>query len=238
MSVLRLLPFFRLPASYARWAAWIILVSGIIGSADSFYLVLQYMAALATDGDLTPCSPNTFINCTKTVQGSWAHLLGVPNPMLGMLWYSGWVLFGASRLLGTSFHRKSRVFCAIVLLAGAVFSYTLYLASILALRGVCPFCLLSTSLSTLILLSFVIDDTSYVDTLVTKRVRRAVTVFQVFSAGVFVIGLPLFLYDSMRWMIDATEAMKHWSFPVILALIAFMAAAHVTAYKTLRRTAR
>lgn len=238
MSIMRLLPFFRLPASHARWAAWIILVAGIIGSIDSSYLILQYMAALATDGDLTPCSPNTFINCTKTVQGSWAHLLGVPNPMFGMLWYSGWILFGASRLLGTSFSGKSRLFCAIVLLAGVAFSYTLYLASVLALRGVCPFCLLSTSLSTLILLSFAIDETSYVETLMTKSIRGAVTAFQIFSAGAFVIGLPLFLYDSMRWMTDPAEAMRHWSFPVIIALIVFMAGAHIVAFKTLKRAVR
>lgn len=222
--------------SSIRVAGWIILIAGIIGSADSFFLILQYLAALATQGEPTPCSPSSIVNCTKTVQGAWGHLLIAPNPLFGMLWYSGWILYGASRLLGTEFSKGTRVFAGIVLMLGVIFSYTLYLASVLDLRGVCPFCLTSTTLSTLIALAFFVDEHGYRDALLIPIVRRLVMAFQLFSVAAFVIGLPVFLGIFIPPLLNPIEALTHWSFPVMVALVLIMAVGHIWAFRILRRS--
>lgn len=234
MSLKSLLGFGK-PSAAMRAAAWMILFAGILGTIDSLYLVLQYIAAIVTQGEPTPCSPSSIVNCTKTVQGVWGHLLAVPNPLFGMLWYSGWILYGAARLLGTDFSKKTRIFSGVILGLGLVFSYTLYLASILSLRGVCPFCLASTTLSTLIALAFFVDERSYRDTLLTPVVRRFVTAFQLFSVAVFVIGLPVFLAMFIPPLLNPMEALTHWSFPVMVLLILMMTAGHLWAFRMLRK---
>lgn len=232
---LRTLFSFHHSRKTTRLAGWIILIAGIVGAADSFFLVLEYIAAIVTQGEPTPCSPSSIVNCTKTVQGAWAHLFVVPNPMLGMLWYSGWILFGAARLLGTDFSKHTRIFAGIVAVLGIIFSYILYLASVLSLRGVCPFCLTSTTASTLVLLAFLVDETSYDKNLLSSSVRTLTSLFQLFSIVSFVIGLPVFLAIFIPPLLHPIEALTHWSFPVMVALILIMGTSHVWTFKALRK---
>ncbi len=218
-----------------RATGWIILIAGIIGASDSFFLVLQYIAAIVTQGEPTPCSPSSIVNCTKTVQGAWAHLFVAPNPLFGMLWYSGWVLYGAARVLGTEFSKNTRILSGIILTLGLLFSYTLYLASVLDLRGVCPFCLVSTTCSTLIALALLVDETSYANNLLTPPVRTAGLVFQAISVLSFVIGLPVFLAIYIPPLLHPIEALTHWSFPVMVLLICTMGWANIWAYRHLQK---
>jgi len=219
-------------------AGILILIAAVLGTIDSFYLVLQYIAAIQTGGEATPCSPSTLVNCTKTVQGPWAHFFGPPNPMFGMLWYSGAILYGAAVMLGTRFSKNARLFIGVFLVLGAVFSYTLYLASVIALRGVCPFCLLSTTLSTVILLSFFVDDASGSDPVLKKPWHLLLYAYQAFSVAVFVIGLPVFLIVYIPLLLEPMEAMTHWSFPVMVVLIVVMAITHAWAFIRLRVSLR
>lgn len=211
-----------------------IAISALIGMIDASFLVLEYLAALANPGELTPCSPSSLVNCTKTVQGAWAHFVpGVPNPMFGMLWYSGFALYGIAIVLGTRFTPAARRFVGAVLIAGLLFSYRLYLASVLELRGVCPFCLGSTAASTLIALGFVVDDAA-ADRVVRGFWRGLFVAFQLCSIAVFVLGLPLFVGTSLPLLLNPWEAVLHWSFPVMALLVAIMAAAHMWAFRALR----
>lgn len=227
--------FFRRTRVSAVPAA-IILVAGLIGMVDSFYLLLEYLQVLMHPGETTPCTVNSIISCTLTVQGPWGHYFtGIPNPMWGMLWYSGVTGYGATRLLGAEFGRKARLFVGAVLLMGLLFSYRLYLASVLDLGGVCPFCLTSTTASTLILLAFGVDDRSYADSFVRGWVRACLHVFQGFSVVAFVIGLPLFLARGLSFIPDPGEVMRHWSFPTIVILVFAMACGHAWAFRRLRK---
>jgi uncharacterized membrane protein len=219
----------------AKIAAWLILVVGIIGTIDSTFLILQYIAAIATQGAPTPCSPSSIVNCTKTVQGIWGHVFIIPNPIFGMLWYTGWIFFGAARILKTEFSKNTRIFSGIILLLGLLFSYTLYAISVLELRGVCPFCLLSTTCATLIALGYLADETSYTKNLLTPVVRIIATTFQAISVVGFVIGLPVFLGIFIPPLLNPMEALTHWSFPAMIVLILTMAMGHIWAYRILRK---
>ncbi len=213
-----------------RIAVWTITILGLIGMIDSFFLVIEYMAAIATQGEPTPCSPSSLVNCTKTVQGSWAHILGgLPNPMFGMLWYTGAFTFGINRILGTKFSKESYNFVLIVLLLGVLFSYVLYLGSLFVLRGVCPFCLTSTTAATLITLAFVVDMKQEVG--LTKYWKHVFHVVQVVSIVFFVIGLPVFIGKYLPLLLEPMEAVKHWSFPTMIALVLAMGYGNYWAFK-------
>ncbi len=212
----------------------IIAVLAVLGMIDSTYLVVEYLAALATNGEPTPCSPNTLINCTKTVQGTWGHLLVAPNPLFGMLWYSGFALFGITSALGSTFSRGSRLFVGTVGIAGVAFSYILYLASVLALRGVCPFCLFSTTASTIVFLAFAVLETREKDSVLTPRHIRTIIAFQAFSFIAFVIGVPVFFAVYLPLLLNPWEAVVHWSFPVVLLIVGLMCAGHTWAFLELK----
>lgn len=215
--------------------ALVLLVCGLVGLLDSFYLVTEYFAALTSNGAETPCSPNSMVSCTKTVQGGWANLLGVSNPLFGMLWYGMWLMYGASRYLGSSFSRQTRLAVGALCDLGLLFSFTLYIASVTVLRGVCPFCLLSTMLSVIAALAFTLDDRTYTDAIVTDKWRPYIYGFQVFSVTVYCLGLIVFFSYYLPMLVQPMEAITHWSFPVILVLIATMAVGNYWAYKGLQK---
>jgi hypothetical protein len=105
----------------------------------------------------------------------------------------------------------------------------------LELGGVCPFCLTSTTASTLIVLAFFVDDASYRDSVLTKRLRKIVYLFQAFSCIAFVIGLPTFIALGLFRIPEPMEVLKHWSFPVMVALVLIMATGHAWAFRSLRK---
>ncbi len=220
-----------------RIAGWILFIAAAIGMIDACFLILEYLAALRYPGELTPCSPSSLVSCTKTVQGAWAHYVpGVPNPLFGALWYSAFTLYGLSIILGTRFTRSARKAVGVVLVAGLLFSYRLYLASVLELRGVCPFCLASTVASTLIALCVVVDDRFAADgPLVRGWLLWCFWLFQVFSVLAFVVGLPVFIGVYLPLLLTPWEAVLHWSFPVMAALVVVLAAGHLWAFRTLWR---
>lgn len=227
--------FRRRRTSYS-FAALVLAICAVIGMIDSFYLVLQYIQVLLHPGEATPCTVNTLVSCTKTVQGTYAHYFpGIPNPLLGMLWYSGLVAYGVTRYLGSEFSKQARTFVGVIIILGLMLSYRLYLASVFELKGVCPFCLLSTTLSTVITLAFVIDDRTYADAVVGRITRRFVYAFQVFSVVSFVVYLPYFIISGLRFLPDPMAAITHWSMPAIITLIVLMAASHVFAYRSISR---
>lgn len=219
-----------------KTAAWLIAISAVIGMLDSSFLVLEYLAALAHPGELTPCSPSTLVSCTKTVQGAWAHYIpGLPNPMLGMLWYSGFSLFGISLLLGTQFSRATRSFVWWVLLLGFAFSFRIYIASVVELRGVCPFCLTSTTASALIAIGFVVNDAYSGSPALGKLLRKFFTFMQAFSLLTFGIGLPVFIGIFLPLLLDPWQAVQHWSFPVMTLLVILLWWGNIWGYRTLKK---
>jgi len=216
--------------------AWIISIAATIGMIDAFFLLLEFIEVLLHPGEPTPCTVSSLVSCTLTVQGPYGHYFpGIPNPMWGMLWYAGCVAYGVTRLLGTEYSRKARTFVGTILVLGLLFSYRLYLASVLELGGVCPFCLISTTASTLIALAFVVDDARYAGPLLGKRGLIGFRVFQLFSFVAFVFGLPLFIGNGLRWLPDPMTAITHWSFPVMTLLVIIMASGHWWAWKTMKR---
>lgn len=216
-------------------AAALILVAALLGMLDSTFLVLQYLAALAHPGEPTPCTVSTLVSCTKTVQGAWAHYFGIPNPLLGMLWYAGLASYGIMSLAGSHIARRARAAVGMFIILGLLFSYRLYIASVLELAGVCPFCLFSTVMSTIIAVAFVIDDASYGDPVLSPSKRWVFWIFQMFSLLVFTVGLSVFMTHGLMLLPLPKEAMMHWSFPVIVLLIIGSLALHMWGYRSLRK---
>jgi uncharacterized membrane protein len=218
--------------SAASTAAIIISTAAIIGMIDSFFLVLEFIQVLLHPGEPTPCTVSTFVSCTLTVQGEFGHYIpGVPNPLWGMLWYSGLAAYGLTRWLGSEHSKNARKCVGAIILLGILFSYRLYLASIFQLGGVCPFCLLSTTLSTLIALAFVVDDLSYSNPSCGKKMKGIITLFQLFSVLFFVIGLPLFIGYHLSLLPEMKSALLHWSFSSIVLVTIVMGLGQYWAWK-------
>jgi hypothetical protein len=128
------------------------------------------------------------------------------------------------------------MFVGMILILGMMFSYRLYAASVLELHGVCPFCLISTTVSTLISLAFVVDDRTYGDPVVGTSLLKLFSAYQLCSVLAFVIGLPLFIATGLMTMINPMDAVTHWSFPVMALLVVIMALGHGWALQNLRQS--
>ncbi len=218
--------------SVSHIPAIIITIAGAIGMIDSFFLVLEFIQVLLHPGEPTPCTVSSFVSCTLTVQGPFGHYLpGIPNPLWGMLWYSGVVAYGLTRWLGSEHSHSARKAVGGIILLGILFSYRLYIASVFELGGVCPFCLISTTLSTLIALAFVVDDGAYKDPCCGTRMQKIVSLFQMFSVLFFVIGLPIFIGYHLTLLPSMTPAIMHWSFPAMILVVLVMASGHYWAWK-------
>ncbi len=215
--------------------AAIISLAALIGMVDAFFLLLEFVEVLLHPGLPTPCTVNTLVSCTLTVQGPFGHYFpGIPNPMWGMLWYSGLACYGLTRLARTQFSAAARRVVGVVIVLGLLFSYRLYLASVLQLGGVCPFCLISTTVSTLIALAFVVDDRGYSDPILGRRGLRAAQGFLLFSFVAFVCGLPLFLISGLRYMPNPMLAITHWSFPLMFGILCVMATGQLWAWRQIK----
>ena len=111
--------FFRKNKPQNIIAAAIISAAALVGMIDAFYLLLEFIQVLLHPGEPTPCTVNTIVSCTLTVQGKYGHYFpGIPNPMWGMLWYAGCLGYGVTRLFGSSFSRPARMFVATVMRPG------------------------------------------------------------------------------------------------------------------------
>jgi uncharacterized membrane protein len=218
-------------ASFPSLPALLLVAAAFFGVIDSTYLVLEYLRVLAEPGTPTPCTVNGFVSCTLTVQGAFSRYIpGVPNPLWGMLWYTGCLTYGVGRLLGSTFSVPMRRVVGVMLALGLAFSYRLYVASVWQLGGVCPFCLMSTTASTVIALAFIIDDLRSETSAFGAWGRRGLQVFQGVTTLLYIVGLPLFLVGGFQRSIDPWRDLWHWSMLVIAATLVVSVAVQVWAY--------
>ena len=123
--------------------AWLWICFGIIGWIAAFALTIEKIHVLEHPGDALSCDLNVFISC-KSVMASWqSHILGFPNPLIGVAGFAIPVTVGFAVLAGA---RLEQWFYRLMVAGfGMAFVFVLWLStqSIFAINVLCPYCMLA-----------------------------------------------------------------------------------------------
>jgi uncharacterized membrane protein len=123
--------------------AWIWIIFGLVGLIAAFALVIEKIHVLEQPAASLSCDLNVFVSC-KSVMASWqSHILGFPNPIIGVAGYSIPIVVGFATLAGARLH--DWFYRAMVAGFGMAFVFVLWLSSqsIFVIQVLCPYCMLA-----------------------------------------------------------------------------------------------
>jgi uncharacterized membrane protein len=126
------------PVGYALF----LLISGLLGWAASFVLVLERIALLEHPGESLACDVNPFVSCGPVIESWQGSLLGFPNPLLGVAGFVAPMAVGAGLLAGARFATWFWALFVAGLSAAWLFVTWLFTQTVFSIGTLCPWCML------------------------------------------------------------------------------------------------
>jgi len=139
------------PVASNRGLFGTMLAFGIFGLIASFTLAVEEFHLIKNPDAVLSCSFNLVLNCSTVMQTWQATVFGFPNMFIGLMAYPMVIMIA---LLGLSNAQLPRWFKRGMLIGytlGAILAYWLFFQSLYVIQVLCPWCLVVT-LSTTILL--------------------------------------------------------------------------------------
>jgi uncharacterized membrane protein len=134
-----------------RWIFGTMLAFGIVGLIASFVLAIEEFHLLKNPDAVLTCSFNLVLNCS-TVMKTWqASVFGFPNMFIGLM---GYPVVITTAIIGLTTRNLPRLFWQIANVCyalGAVFAYWLFFNSLYSIEVLCPWCLIVTFSTTILL---------------------------------------------------------------------------------------
>jgi len=134
-----------------KWIFGTMLAFGIVGLSASFVLAIEEFHLLKNPDAILSCSFNLVLNCAAVMKTWQASVFGFPNMFLGLMGYSVVVTVAVLGLAGAKMPRWFWVTANICYLLGALFAYWLFFNSVYVIEVLCPWCLVVTFSTTMLL---------------------------------------------------------------------------------------
>lgn len=134
-----------------RWIFGTMLAFGITGLLSAFVLTVEKFHVIENPNATLSCSFNLVLNCATVMQTPQASVFGFPNSLIGLMAFSVVIAVAVFGLAGARFPRWILIGANIGYLLGAVFSYWLFFQSVYVIQVLCPWCLVVTFGTTLLL---------------------------------------------------------------------------------------
>jgi uncharacterized membrane protein len=128
----------------------IIILVALAGLFASFKLTIEKMALDANPDHSLTCDVNAVISCSTVMKTPEAAVLGFPNTLIGISWYSIMIFVGCILVSNGELHRHLFKLIALSALGAFLFSYWLLYQSVFKIGALCPYCLVSCFASTII----------------------------------------------------------------------------------------
>ena len=126
---------------------------GVVGLIASFVLTIEKFHLLEDPNATLTCSFNLVLNCSTVMQTWQSSVFGFPNMLIGMMAFPVVITIAVLGLANATFPRWFLIAANIGYLLGAIFAYWLFFSSVYDIQVLCPWCLLVTLATTLILAS-------------------------------------------------------------------------------------
>lgn len=127
------------------------LAFGIIGLAASFVLAVEEFHLLKTPDAILSCSINIVLNCSDVMKTWQASVFGFPNMFIGLMGYPVVIVAAVIGLTGAKLPRWYWILANICYGLGALFAYWLFFQSVYVIQVLCPWCLIVTFATTILL---------------------------------------------------------------------------------------
>jgi len=134
-----------------KWVFGTMLLFALIALAAAFVLSVEEINSIKNPDAILSCTFNVVLDCSKVMQTWQASVFGFPNMFIGLMAYSVIVTIAVLGLAGTQFPRLFLKWANIGFLIGAIFAYWLFFSSVYVIQILCPWCLVVTFTTTMIL---------------------------------------------------------------------------------------
>lgn len=123
------------------------IVAGALGLLAAFELSLEKILVLADPGHVPSCNVGILVSCSTNL-GSWqGSLFGFPNPFIGLMAWPVVITIGVAVLAGARFARWFWLGFNVGVAGALVFVGWLIAQSIYVLGVLCPWCMLTWSVT-------------------------------------------------------------------------------------------
>jgi len=131
------------------------LLAGIAALVAAFTLTVEKFHLLEDPNAVLSCSINIVLNCTSVMQTWQSEVFGFPNMLIGLIAFPVIIAIATLGLAGVKFPRWFLIASLITLFLGTLFSYWLFFQSLYVIQVLCPWCLIVTTSTTVMLASYV-----------------------------------------------------------------------------------
>ncbi|WP_370415958.1 vitamin K epoxide reductase family protein [Streptomyces fradiae] len=127
----------------SRALAWLLIVTGALGTLASFVITVDKFELLANPGFSPSCNLSPVVSCTNVMASDQASVLGFPNPLLGLAAYPVVAAIGVALLAGAAFRRWFWLGLNLGTALGAVFCMWLMGQALYEIGALCLWCCLA-----------------------------------------------------------------------------------------------
>lgn len=120
---------------------FILLISGIIGVLCAAILTVEKFNLLKNPTGPLACDLNPIVACGPVINTWQASAFGIPNPLIGLVGFSGVAMIGAALLAGARFKRWFWLGLQGGVVFGVAFVTWLQYQTIFNIGALCPFCM-------------------------------------------------------------------------------------------------
>lgn len=129
----------------------LMLAFGILGLVVSFILSVEEFHLLKNPDAVLSCSFNAVLNCAGVMKTWQASVFGFPNMFIGLMAFPVVITTAVVALNGAKLSRGFWRAATICFALGAGFAYWLFFNSVYAIEILCPWCLVITFTTTMLL---------------------------------------------------------------------------------------
>jgi uncharacterized membrane protein len=134
-----------------RWIFGTMLAFSIVALAAAFVLSVEEIHVIKNPQAVLSCTFNLVLDCSKVMQTWQASVFGFPNMFIGLMAYPVLITIAILGLSGTRFPVLFLRLANIGIALGALFAYWLFFNSVYVIQVLCPWCLVVTFSTTMIL---------------------------------------------------------------------------------------
>lgn len=134
-----------------QWTFGTMLAFGIVGLIASFVLAIEEFHLLKDPTATLSCSFNLVLNCSTVMQTWQATVFGFPNMFIGLMAFPVVIVVAALGLARVALPRWFHAWANVGYLLGAIFAYWLFFNSVYDIQVLCPWCLVVTLTTTILL---------------------------------------------------------------------------------------
>jgi len=120
---------------------YILIITGVIGIASSFFLSVDKFKILQNPAYKPSCNLNPILACGDVLKTHQGSAFGFPNPFIGLAAFAVFVTIGMGMLAGAKYKKWFHQGLQLGTILGLAFISWLFYQSLYKIHALCPWCM-------------------------------------------------------------------------------------------------